>query len=309
MWAEIGWFGPYFELRTACYACGNTSKIQQGEFDPSSTRTCHGCNATFTYEEGILRMAGENTRECIQEAERGSKTESELLQLVDNEIFGHGEFGSNGVLAYTGYLEEDEFLTIAFPQPFRYPPRAFTSVHPEGLDDTSGTFGIKLPTTITEVQVPLSGTTSSGARVPIHLHVHGNIEDLGEELPPHFAFLNDAFRSVVRRDYDLAVFLGAAATEAFVSALLTDRLSDAANEQAIYELVSQAGAEYKVRKMLPLAIGSAPPGALLNNYKGRLGKVRNDFAHGKRPGSDLIEALRALETCLSCMVWALRPSA
>lgn len=306
MWAEIGWSGPHVELRTACYACEATSQIQRGGFNPSSTRTCHGCSATFTYEEGILRMAGKNTRECIQEAEHGNKTESELLQLVDNEIFGRAEFGSNGVLAYTGYLEEDEFLTIALPRPFRHPPRAFTSVHPEGLNDTSGTFGIELPTTLTEVQVPLRGTTSSGARVPIHLHVHGNIEDLGEDLPPHFTFLDDAFRSVVRRDYDLAVFLGATAAEAFVSALLTDRLSDASNEQAIYELVSRAGAEHKVRDVLPLALGDRLPTDLSKSYSEKVSKVRNEFAHGKRPGSTLIEALRALEICLSCMAWALR---
>ena len=129
----------------------------------------------------------------------------------------------------------------------RYP----TTVHLESLNDTAGTFGMNLTAMLTEVQVPAHGTTSSGDRVPIHLQGHGNIEDLGEDLPPHFTFLDDAFRSVVCRDYDLAVFLGATAAEAFVSALLTDRLSDASNKEAIYELVSRASAEQRSATCCP----------------------------------------------------------
>jgi hypothetical protein len=127
-------------------------------FNPSSTHICHNCGAAFTHEEGILRMAEKYTRECIEEAERGVKTEPELLALVDREIFGRAKFGSNATLQYTGYLEEGEFLTIPLPRSFRHPPRAFASVHPEGLDDTGGgTFGMDLPATLTEVQVPAVG--------------------------------------------------------------------------------------------------------------------------------------------------------
>jgi hypothetical protein len=132
-----------------------------------------------------------------------------------------------------------------------------TTVHLEGLNDTAGTFGMNLTATLTEVQVPTHGTTSSGDRVPIHLQGHGNIEDLGEDLPPHFTFLDDAFRSVVRRDYDLAVFLGATAAEAFVSALLTDRLSDASNKEAIYELVSRASAEQRSAACCPYPLANS----------------------------------------------------
>jgi hypothetical protein len=91
--------------------------------------------------------------------------------------------------------------------------------------------------------------------------------------------------------------------------LLTDQLSDASNEEAIYELVSRAGAEHKVRDVLPLALGEQLPTNLSRSYRERVGKIRNAFAHGKRPGTNLVEALRALEICLSCMAWALRRSA
>jgi len=152
-------------------------------FNPSSMHMCHKCSAAFTHEEGILRMTEKYTRECIQEVERGSKSESELLQVVDKEIFGRAQFGSNAALQYTGYLDKDKFLDVPLPRSFRHPPRAFALIHPEGLDDSAGTFGMDLPATLTEVQVPWAGTTSSGNRIPIHLQVHGNIEGLGEDLP------------------------------------------------------------------------------------------------------------------------------
>ena len=141
------------------------------------------------------------------------------------------------------------------------------------------------------------------------MQVHGNVEDLGEDFPPHFTFLDDAFRSIVRRDYDLAVFLGATAAEAFVSALLTDKLSDASNKEAIYRLVSHARAEHKVRGVLPLALGEPLSKSLSRSYMEKVGRVRNEFAHGKRPGTPVAEALRALKICLSCIAWALRRSA
>lgn len=311
VWAEpTGWTAPYFELRTVCHACGEAAGTMLAGFNPSSMHMCYNCRAGFTHEEGILRAAEKYARECVREARHGDKTEPELLRAVDKEIFGRAKFGSNATLQYTGYLEKDDFLIVPLPRSFRHPPRAFASVHGEGLDDTDGVFGVELPATLTEVQVPARGTTSSGDRIPIHLQVHGNIEDLGEDLPPHFTFLDDAFRAFVRRDYDLAVFLGATASEAFVSALLADRLSSGtANKDAIYELVSRAGAEHKVREVLPSVLRERLPKGLSKSYRDKVGKVRNEFAHGKRPSTTLVDALHALETCLSCMTWALRRTA
>ena len=57
-----------------------------------------------------------------------------------------------------------------------------------------------------------------------------------------------------------------------------------------------------------LALGERLPKSLSKRY-GKVVKTRNELAHGKRPGTTLVEALHALETCLSCMLWALRKSA
>lgn len=88
------------------------------------------------------------------------------------------------------------------------------------------------------------------------------------------------------------------AAEAFVSALLTDKLSDASNKEAIYRLVSHARAEHKVRGVLPLALGEPLSKSLSRSYVEKVGRVRNEFAHGKRPGTPVAEALRALKILL-----------
>ena len=310
MWGEpTGWTGHYFELCTVCHSCGSAAVTYTAGFDSSSMHVCHNCSAEFTQEEGILRTAKKYVSDCLGEAKRGGKTESEMLQVFDKEIFGRAKFGSNATFQYTGYLDKYKFLTLSLPESFRHPPRASALVHPEGLDDTAGTFWIEsLSATLTEVPVSVYGSTSKGSPVPFSLQVHGNIEKLSADMPPHFTFLDDAFRAVVRRDYDLAVFLGATAVEAFVGALLTNQLSSASNAKAIYKLVSNVGVKINVQDVLPLALGDKLPKDLSKSYQAQVGKVRNEFAHGKRPGTTLVDALHAIETCLSCMVWALRLS-
>ena len=310
MWGEpTGWTGHYFELCTVCYACDLAAVTGTAGFNHSSMHVCHNCSAEFTQEEGILRTAEKYVGDCLGKVQRGGKSESEMLQDFDREIFGRAKFGSNATFQYTGYLAKDKFLTLSLPESFRHPPKVFAVFHPEGLDSTDMFPMDSVPATLTEVQVPASGSTSKGNQVPFSLQVHGNIEKLSGDLAPHFTFLDDAFRAVVRRDYDLAVFLGATAVEAFVSALLTSQLSSASNEKAIYKLVSNVGVKINVQDVLPLALGDKLPKDLSKSYQAQVGKVRNEFAHGKRPGTTLVDALEALQTCLSCMVWAIRRSA
>lgn len=308
MWADPDeWSPPYYELRVACYECSEPMGTH-APFEPAATFTCFTCGAAFSQEEGILRMLLRSVEDCEKRVESSDEPESELLKFVDNEVFWRGRFGHNVSLNYTGYLKNHRPHEVAFTISFRRPPKSFMTVHTGGTMEGE-VLGFVVPSELDHVPIAAYGRTPSGGAVPFSLQVHGTAEEGAVTLPPHFVFLENALRAVANRDYALAVFLGATATEAFVDSLLTDLLSEGSDRDAVFELVSVAPAKRKATKILPKVLGTSFPKELSRPYESRVGGPRNDFAHGKLPNTTLREALEALNTCVSCITWALRKAA
>lgn len=307
MWAEDvadRWGEPYSQLRMVCYECSEWVVYNLALFNPLEEFTCLSCGNVFSQEEGILRHLLSSIERSLKEVEKKTETEANLLKFVDREVFDRSTFGSNIAVDYTGYLKEDRPLELEFPIAFGYSPRVFSAIYPQGLNETP--FANVIPSDLDRVVIEAFGLTPSGCKVPMSLQVHGTTEQGVIALPPYFVFLKSALRSLVQREYALAVFLGASATEAFLDALLSDELGGTSNPDAVFESFSKAGLNHKVHQVPPEVLGRKIPEELSKRFSTEVRDVRNTYAHGRLPNVSIVQALVALKLCLEVILWALR---
>lgn len=299
-----GWDAPYSQLRMVCYECSEWVVYNLALFNLSEEFTCLSCGKAFSQEEGILRQLLSSIEDSLKEVEKKTETEANHLKFVDKEVFDGSRFGSNDAVDYTGYLKEDRPLELEFPIAFGYSPSVFSIIYPQGLNEIP--FANVIPSDLDRVIIEAFGLTPSGCKAPLSLQVHGATEQGVVVLPPYFVFLKSALRSLVQREYALAVFLGAAATEAFLDALLSDEPIGTSNPDAVFELVSKTGLNHKVQQVSSEVLGRKIPEELSKRFSAEVRDVRNTYAHGRLPNVSLVQALVALKLCLEYILWALR---